>query len=395
MNTNRRDFIRGSALAGSAMALGLGGELRGLGAENPEALLDSRRHPTERPPHPLRILILGGTSFLGPHQIRYALDRGHSVSTFTRGQTEPTIYKRMYDDVEQLVGDRSGDHSALSGRSWDIVIDNSGRQVEWTRHAAELLRDTVDMYVYTSSTGVYLPYYGTDLKEDRDVLFEDPSEVPEDQRPTYGVMKALSERAAREVFGEDRTIVVRPTYIVGPADQQVTRFPYWPERLRRGGAVMIPGKADDRVQYIDVRDLTEWMIRLAETRTAGTFNVAGPGSSLGMHEFVHGMHAVTNSEVEWVTIDDYEFLEEHRVSSVLPWLMPVREYEGSARINIDRAKANGLTFRPLAESTQDVLEWWDSDAVTDEQRASVIDNPRSLMQREPEIVAAWKARGGR
>ena len=154
MDTNRRDFIRGSALAGSAMALGLGGELRGLGAENPEALLDSRRRPTERPPHPLRILILGGTSFLGPHQIRYALDRGHSVSTFTRGQTESTIYKRMYDDVEQLVGDRSGDHSALSGRSWDIVIDNSGRQVEWTRHAAELLRDTVDMYVYTSSTGV-------------------------------------------------------------------------------------------------------------------------------------------------------------------------------------------------------------------------------------------------
>ena len=270
-----------------------------------------------------------------------------------------------------------------------------GARVEWTRTAAELLRDSVALYVYTSSTGVYLPYIGTDLREDREVLLEDPPEVPEDRRPSYGVMKALSEIAAREVFGEDRAIIVRPTYIVGPGDPQVTRFPYWPVRLRRGGEVLVPGNADDPVQYIDVRDLTEWMIRLAETESAGTFNVAGPASPMGMHEFVYGMRATTNAEVEWVHIPDYDFLDEQWIQSMLPWLMPVGDYEGSARINIERAKAGGLTFRPLAETTQDVLDWWDSDAVNDEQRQRVIEDPRGMMQREAEIITAWKARQGR
>lgn len=371
MSISRRDFVRTSVLASGAVGLGV----------TPSS-------------HPLEILILGGTTFLGPHQIRYALDRGHSVSTFTRGRTQPTIYRSMFREVEQLIGDRSGDHSALEGRRWDVVIDNSGRRVEWTRTSAELLRDS-GVYVYTSSTGVYLPYYGTDLRESREIVLEDPPEVPADRRPSYGVMKALSEMTVREVFGEDRSIVVRPTYIVGPSDPQISRFPYWPVRVRRGGEVLVPGKVDDPVQYIDVRDLTEWMIRLAETGTAGTFNVAGPASPLGMHEFVHGVRAATAGEVEWVYVADYEFLREQGIQSMLPWLMPTGEYEGSARINIERAKANGLTFRPLAKTAMDVLEWWDSDAVTDEQRSNLMEGERSMMQREPDIIAAWKGRRGR
>lgn len=387
--TTRRDLLRAAALAGGALTLGLGPE---ESTRTPLEASHERPPVAPLPPHPLKILILGGTTFLGPHQIRYALDRGHSVTTFTRGRTKPTIYRRMFRDVEALIGDREGDHRALAGRTWDVVIDNSGRRVEWTRTAAELLRDAVDMYVYTSSTGVYLPYLGTDLREDREVLLEDPPEVPEDRRPSYGVMKSLSELAARDIFGDERTIVVRPTYIVGPSDPQVTRFPYWPVRIRRGGEVLVPGNADDPVQFIDVRDLTEWMIRLAETRTAGTFNVAGPASPTGMHEFVYGIRATTSTDVNWVHVADYDFLREHGVESMLPWLMPVGDYEGSARINIELAKANGLTFRPLAETTQDVLEWWDSDAVTDEQRRSVIEDPRSMMQREPDIISAWKTR---
>ena len=371
MSISRRDFVRTSVLASGAVGLGV----------TPSS-------------HPLEILILGGTTFLGPHQIRYALDRGHSVSTFTRGRTQPTIYRSMFREVEQLIGDRSGDHSALEGRRWDVVIDNSGRRVEWTRTSTELLRDS-GVYVYTSSTGVYLPYYGTDLRESREIVLEDPPEVPADRRPSYGVMKALSEMTVREVFGEDRSIVVRPTYIVGPSDPQISRFPYWPVRVRRGGEVLVPGKVDDPVQYIDVRDLTEWMIRLAETGTAGTFNVAGPASPLGMHEFVHGVRAATAGEVEWVYVADYEFLREQGIQSMLPWLMPTGEYEGSARINNERAKANGLTFRPLAKTAMDVLEWWDSDAVTDEQRSNLMEGERSMMQREPDIIAAWKGRRGR
>ncbi len=375
MPTTRRDFLKSSALAGGALSLGMTG----------------RPRPSR---HPLDILILGGTTFLGPHQIKYALDRGHSVSTFTRGQTQPTIYRRMFRDVEQLVGDRENDHRALEGRRWDVVIDNSGRQVEWTRTSAELLRESADIYVYTSSTGVYYPYIGTDLPEDANVPLVDTADVPEDQRPSYGVMKALSENVVRETFGEDRAIIVRPTYIVGPADPQVTRFPYWPVRLRQGGEVLVPGNAHDPVQYIDVRDLTEWMIRLAEQGTGGTFNVAAPPKGMGIHEFVHGVKATTASVVEWVYVSDYDFLREHNVQFMLPWLMPVGEYEGSARINVSRAMANGLTLRPLAETTQDVLAWWDSNAVSDEQRARLGEGERSMMQREPEIIAAWKARRG-
>ena len=380
MHTSRRDFLRRSALASGALTLGLRSEAAAL---TPSSGTGQRPAAPSTVPHPLNILILGGTTFLGSHQIRYALGRGHSVTTFTRGMTQPTIYKRMFREVEQLIGDREGDHSALAGRTWDVVIDNSGRRVEWTHRSAELLLDAVEVYVYTSSTGVYLPYLGTDL---------DPADLPADRRPSYGVMKALSELAAREVFGDDRAIIVRPTYIVGPGDPQTSRFPYWPVRLRRGGEVLIPGHADDAVQYIDVRDLTEWMIRLAETKTAGTFNVAGPASPSGMHEFVYGMRATTNAEVEWVHVPDYDFLNRHRIQSMLPWLMPVGDFEGSARITINRAKANGLAFRPLADTTQDVLEWWDSDAVTDEQRRRLIEEPRGMMQREPDIIAAWKAR---
>jgi len=391
MSNTRRDFIRISALAGGALGLGMAPGVHATDATAaPEHL-----SPVKRPaPHPLNILILGGTTFLGPHQIRYALDRGHSVSTFTRGRTQPTIYKSMFRDVEQLIGDRSGDHGALEGRRWDVVIDNSGRRVEWTRTSAELLRDS-GIYVYTSSTGVYLPYYGTDLREDRELVLEDPPEIPEDRRPSYGVMKSLSEMIVREVFGQDRSIVVRPTYIVGPADPQISRFPYWPVRIRRGGRVLVPGHAGDRVQYIDVRDLTEWMIRLAETQTAGTFNAAGPASPLTMNEFVHGVRAATSSELEWVHVPDYDFLSEQGVQAMLPWLMPTGEYEGSARINIERSKANGLTFRPLAQTTMDVLEWWDSDAVTDEQRTDLMEGERSMMRREPAILAAWEERQGR
>jgi 2'-hydroxyisoflavone reductase len=205
-------------------------------------------------------------------------------------------------------------------------------------------------------------------------------------------MKSLSEIEARTAFGDDRAIIVRPTYIIGPADP-TNRFPYWPVRLHRGGEVLVPGKGHDRVQFVDVRDLTEWMIRLIENRTAGTFNAAGPASPLGMHAFVHGVHAATSSAVSWVMIPDYDFLEAHEVQYALPWLMAVGEYVGAARINIDRAVANGLTFRPLALTSMDTLEWWFSDAVTEERRQGLLEDPRALMQREAQIIADWKARG--
>jgi 2'-hydroxyisoflavone reductase len=383
---DRRDFMKASALAGAALSVGatpgcsptpesdVGADLREVGVADPPAAL--------------RILILGGTGFLGPHLVRYAVSRGHSVTTFTRGRTEPRLFGDLFGQVESLVGDRADNLTALEGREWDAVIDNSGQRVEWTRASAELLKDQVQTYMYTSSTGVYLPYMGDDITEDTEV---DLADDPPREQPSYGVMKALSELAARRAFGDDRTIVVRPTYIVGPGDT-TDRFPYWPARLERGGEVLVPGKADDPVQWIDVRDLTEWMIRLIENGESGTYNGVGPASTMGMHAFVHGAHAALSVPVEWVYADDYDFLREHRIGAVIPWIMPVDDYYGSARINRERSVASGLTYRPLARTVTDIREWWHSDAVPEERRQNMISGPSSLIAREAEVIRAWRAR---
>ena len=373
--TTRREFL----------GLGLGAT---LAAAAPVRLLHT---PAS---HPLRILILGGTSFLGPHQIAYALQRGHEVATFTRGRTLPSVHQDLFSEVEMLVGDRENDLEALRGRDWDAVIDNSGRQVEWTRDSAQLLADQAETYIYVSSTGVYYPYLTSDITEEIPPAIELPAglEPGSDGSYDYGIMKATSELEARRAFGDDRAIVVRPGYMVGPADQ-TDRFAYWPVRLARGGEVMIPGRADDPVQWIDVRDVAEWMIRLVEDRNAGTFNAVGPASDTGMHRFVHGAHAAFNSPAEFVAVDDYDFLAEHRVRFAVPWIMPVGNNAGSARVSHRRAIDNGLTFRPLAETVRDFHNWWESGAVSEERRDSMVSGPRSLIAREPEILRAWAARG--
>ncbi len=216
---------------------------------------------------PLNILILGGTSFLGPHQVAYAISRGHKVSTFTRGKTQPTVNKAAFEQVEMLIGDRQDNLTALENREWDVVIDNSGREAEWTQRTSELLKDKVEQYLYVSSTGVYYPHETADVDESSPVLMEDPlnenGEAPE--RDSFGVMKAKSEQEALKVFGPERTTVVRPTYMLGPADR-TERSIYWPMRLNRGGEVMVPGKPTDPVQYIDVRDVAEWIIRIQNVR---------------------------------------------------------------------------------------------------------------------------------
>lgn len=379
--TTRRDFIRSGAHAA------IGAPLLPLTLSATE-----RAAPVLSAGHPLSILILGGTAFLGPHMIAYALQRGHTVTTFTRGRTEPNVHRNLFSQVESLIGDRDEGLGALDGRSWDVVIDNSGRRVEWATEAAEALRDRVGMYVYTSSTGVYYPYLGDSIDESTDVLMEVPEGIDERDAGTYGygVMKARSEAEVRRIFGEDRSIVIRPTYIMGPGDR-THRFTYWPVRLARGGEVLIPGKADDPVQYIDVRDVAEWAVRLAENERAGTFNAAGPGAPMGMHRFVHAAQAAFSAATTFVPIEDYDFLFEHRVRFGIPWIPPLGNNYGSARADISHALANGLTFRPLAESVRDTYAWWDSGAVPAEEQEQLT-GPDSVMGREADIIAAWRSR---
>jgi 2'-hydroxyisoflavone reductase len=390
MTTSRREFLETGLAAGAAMAFfGRPGTLLASNGKPLRAV-----HP-EPEPHPLNILILGGTSMLGPHIVAYAMGRGHTVTTFTRGRTKPTVHQDLFHHVEQLIGDRESDLEALKGRSWDAVIDNSGYRVKWARDSAELLRDSADLYLYTSSIGVYYPYRRDILREDDELNKEVPAgELSEVQQLEYGyaVMKTLSEIEVVQIFGEDRTILSRPTYMVGPGDR-TDRFTYWPVRLPRGGEILVPGRADDPVQFIDARDVAGFMVRLIEGSNVGAFNVAGPASPTGMHAFVYGAHAAFSTPASFVSIPDYDFLLEHEITEVVPWILPTGDNYGSARANIDRALANGLTFTPLAGTVRDIHEWWHSGVISDERKARMISGEGSLMAREAGIISAWKARG--
>ncbi len=340
----------------------------------------------------LKILILGGTSFLGPHQVAYALSRGHEVSTFTRGKTQPSIYTELFDQVQPLIGDREDNLKALEEGSWDLVIDNSGRKAKWTRDSANLLKDRAGLYLYTSSTGVFYPYLGDNLTENTELLMEVPT-GPEyeqfDLEYDYGVMKANSELEAVKAFGENRTIVVRPTYMLGPADR-TNRFAYWPVRLAKGGDILVPGKAEDPVQYIDVRDVAEWMIRLGEEKMTGTFNAAGPETAQTMPEFVRLATQAFDVESNLVQIDDYEFLKENNVRYMVPWIMPEGNNYGSARVNNQKAIQAGLSFRDLKVSIRDTYDWWYSEAVEEQRRHDLESGEHSMMKRESEIIQKWR-----
>lgn len=339
----------------------------------------------------LKILILGGTSFLGPHQIAYALERGHEVTTFTRGKTVPKIHSELFDQVEKLIGDRENNLEALKNRKWDVVIDNSGRKTKWTEDTARLLVDHVSHYLYTSSISVYYPFIGDDFSESRTLVTEIPTNIEEAKRQTYeyGVMKATSEMAAMKAFGAERSIIVRPSLIVGPGDR-TDRFAYWLARLEKGGDIIIPGSSSEVVQYIDVRDLAEWMIRLCEAKAAGVYNGSGPGFKMTTNAFVHGIHASYQSPVNYIQIDDRSFLEEVGLIAIQPWVIQLPQYAGMSMSDNSKAMEAGLTFRPLSKTVEATRDWWYSEAVTQERRDNILSNERSLMIKEKDILLKWK-----
>jgi len=376
MEKSRRNFL------GTSIALGLGPIVSGT------ALDKSVKSAT--PVEKLKILILGGTSFLGPHQIAYALDRGHDVSTFTRGKTIPKVHANLFSNVEQLIGDRENNLDALKNRKWDVVIDNSGRKTKWTEDTAKLLVDNVGYYMYTSSISVYYPYYGDDFTENRSLVTKLPADADPGEHRTYeyGIMKATSELATIDAFGKDRSIIVRPALIVGPGDR-TDRFPYWLARLERGGDIITPGARNEVVQYIDVRDLAEWMIRLAENKAVGTYNGSGPGFDMTTNAFVHGVHASYSSAVNYIQIDDIDFLEANGVIGIQPWVIQLPKYAGMSKSVNDKAIAAGLKFRSLSETVADTRDWWYSSAVEEDRRDNILGD-KSFMNKEKDILLKWK-----
>jgi 2'-hydroxyisoflavone reductase len=344
-----------------------------------------------------RILLLGGTGFLGPHLVRAALADGHQVAMLNRGRRSPNQNAGDYARVEALRGDRSQPdaYAALKGRTWDVVIDTA-TNLAWTREAVSALAGAAGRYAYVSSTGVFWPYRTVEIPEDGPVSMVDS---PPQEPPSYGVLKARSEQAVRDGC-PGRELVIRPGYIVGPGDTS-DRFTYWPVRVARGGEVLVPGRRTDRVQYIDVRDLCEWMIRLAAGETTGTFNVAGPATPQTLAEFVDGLRPLATAALSYTWIDDYAWLTAYPLrtptagqtaglSEAIPWVMAAGDELGHMRIDARKARAAGLTFRPLLTTARDTIAWRTSAAVPEALRAQ----PRYVLTdaQETAMLAAWKSR---
>ncbi|MCB1570587.1 MAG: NAD-dependent epimerase/dehydratase family protein, partial [Xanthomonadales bacterium] len=337
MSISRRNLIKLGALAG---AIGL---------------TTSRAYSAALPGQggkPLRILILGGTGFIGPHQVRYALARGHQVTVFNRGKREADLPAA----VEHLRGDRSdGSLDALKGREWDVCIDNPTSTPYWVRDAGKVLKGKVGQYVFVSTISVYADNSQPNADENaalekyagKDVMKETRESMLADLR-LYGPLKAACEREAAKWF-PDITTIVRPGLIVGPGDP-TDRFSYWPVRLARGGEVLAPGDGSDPVQFIDARDLAEWMIRLVESRRFGTFNATGPDYPMSTAAMLYGIRATNaaGAHLNWVPT---AFLEEQKVApwSDMPvWIPAQGDSAGFASRSIVRALKAGLSFRSLA-----------------------------------------------
>lgn len=383
MSTNRRNFLKLSALAGGTAGLSL---IPGASALMNAAI-------TGKAAKPLRILILGGTGFTGPFQVKYALSRGHKVTVFNRGKTHPG---ELPKEAEQLIGDRNGKLDALKGRKWDVVIDVPTTLPVWVRDAAEILKGNVDRYIFVSTISVYsnVSKPGADetaplLKyEGPDVLKETSATLRASNFALYGPLKAASEAEAEKWF-PGKTLIVRPGLIVGPGDES-DRFTYWPVRVAHGGEVLAPGNPSDPVQFIDARDLAEWIIRMAEQGTTGTFNATGPKSKLGVGEMLDGMQKATKSDAKFTWVDA-DFLAAQKVNpwSDMPvWVPPRGDEGGFATISIKRALAKGLTFRPLGDTTQATLEWFRKQTAERQSklRAGI------TAEREKEVLAAWHAK---
>ena len=294
------------------------------------------------------LLILGGTRFLGRHLVDAALESGHRVTLFNRGESNPGLLP----EVEELRGERGGDLSALRGRSWDAVIDTSGYLPRDVRHSAGLLAGSAGHYTFVSSISVYADFGRTGIDEDSPVL-EPPNPEPEElDLELYGGLKVGCEREA-EAAMPGRTLVVRPGMIVGPYDY-TDRFPYWRRRVAEGGEVLAPGDPEQPVQLIDARNLAGWIVRMAEDRRTGVYNATGPEHRLTMRGMLEEIRDVTGSDARFVWASE-EFLID---AGVKPWEeMPLwvpGEMAGLLSVDVGRAVGAGLVFRPLGETVRDI-----------------------------------------
>lgn len=326
----------------------------------------------------MNILVLGGTGFIGPHLVRYAMDRGHRITLFNRGRTNT----HLFPEAEKLVGDRNDNLSALENRRWDAVIDNSGYTPQQVRLSVDLLKDACDQYLFTSTRGVYTDFTTAIMDEDAPIGAENP---PAPDWTSYRDNKAKAERIVQDVFGA-RSQITRPPVIVGPGDR-TDRFTYWVDRIDGGGDILVHGDRSDPIQYVDVRDLAEFYVHMVENSIRGIFNTVGPGSPLTNAGLVHGIKSVTATPSSFTWVDwDFLIAEGEEAQVTLPfWYRPEGRFLNYGRMVNTRAIEAGMRFRPLAVTAKDTLDWHRTRS--EEQQANL--RVGLSREREAELLETW------
>jgi 2'-hydroxyisoflavone reductase len=344
-------------------------------------VLDLQAEPVEKAKKRLRLLFLGGTGFIGPHQIKYALSRGHIITIFNRGRRAGLFGNA----VEELTGNRdtriNDGLAALKGsRSWDVVIDNSGYIPRHVRDSTDVLKGRVSRYLYVSTAAVYDRGKAENFSEDDTLWPSLGAAVERVNWQTYGPLKAQCDRIVRDAFGDNST-VVRPTYIIGPGDT-TDRFTYWVDRIDRGGDVLAPSGPEREIQWVDARDLCPWMISLAEMDVSGIYNTAGPASPVTRENMMWGLRAETSAPIRFHWPSD-RLLNELGISPPMFSTDPISiHFESSAAI------AAGISYRALADSARDTLVWWRS------QPSKRRENPRGWIPGSLEATAIRQIAGG-
>jgi 2'-hydroxyisoflavone reductase len=366
---NRRDFLKAGVLgAGLVAAAPAAGVLASGGGAKKKSL---------------SILVLGGTGFIGPHMVREALRRGHSVTLFNRGRTN----NALFPDLETLKGDRNSNLEALEGRKWDAVIDNSGYVPRHVQNSARLLSSNISHYLFISTVAVYADMTGAN-PEDAPLASIEDERTEQVTGETYGPLKALCEKKVAEEIGDDRLTIMRPTYICGPGDH-TDRFTYWPVRTADGGEMLWPGDPSNTMQIIDVRDLANFVIDSLQSRVMGTYNCVTPVGKYSIANLLEDCQAVTATTVDPVWVDE-PFIYRHGVADDggLPvWFPQTGADARKFAFDESNAVAAGLSTRPVRETIRATLEWWRT--LSDERRDGI--KAGLSKEREAELIALWKA----
>jgi 2'-hydroxyisoflavone reductase len=338
----------------------------------------------------MKILIIGGTQFIGRHMVEDALARGHEISLFNRGKTNPELFPQ----VEKLHGNRDGELDALKGRTWDVAIDNCGYVPRVVSQSAQLLADQVERYIFISSISAYADLNTPGVNENSPLAALEDETTEEATGESYGGLKVLCERAVETAL-PGRSLIIRPGLIVGPHDP-TNRFTYWPVRVadetRCNGEVLAPDKPEVGTQVIDGRDLSRWTIQMAEQKATGVYNATGPDYPLTFGKLLATCKEVAGTNVRFTWISESFLLE----NGVAPWQeLPAwvpSEMAGFDKVNVNKAIQAGLTFRPIEDTVHDTLEWERGRRAQAGEDDAQSKRAGLSAEKEAEVLAAWHAR---